>query len=132
MTAARDLRSVYLGYLACLNERRWDELSDYVADRLVYNGKLFSCNDYRALLVADTEATPDLLFVPELLVVDGPMVSCRLYFRCHPQSTFLGFEPTGGEIAFPEHVFYRFDDGRIVEVWSVIDKDSIRSQVLAD
>ena len=31
-------------------------------------------------------------------------------------------------MSFPEHVFYRFDDRRIVEVWSVIDKEAIRER----
>jgi len=33
------------------------------------------------------------------------------------------------QVAFPEHVFYRFDEWRIVEVWSVIDKEAIREQI---
>jgi predicted ester cyclase len=36
------------------------------------------------------------------------------------------------KVSFPEHVFYRFDDRRIVEVWSVIDKQAVREQVSGD
>lgn len=85
--------------------------------------------DYRAMLVEDTQAIPDLQFHPELLVADDHVVACRLYFRCNPRHAFLGFEPTGQQVSFPEHVFYRFDEGRIVDVWSVIDKQAIREQV---
>jgi predicted ester cyclase len=35
----------------------------------------------------------------------------------------------GRRVSFVEHVFYRFRDGRIQDVWSVIDTDAIRSQV---
>lgn len=30
---------------------------------------------------------------------------------------------------FAEHVFHRFENQRIVEVWSVIDKEAIREQL---
>jgi predicted ester cyclase len=84
------------------------------------------------MLQADTDAIPDLEFIPDILLADGRVVSCRLVFRCTPHKTFLGFEPTGRRLEFAEHVFYAFDDRRIVEVWSVIDKESIRDQLSGD
>lgn len=126
----RDLSAVYREYLRCLNERRWSDLGVFVADRLSYNGKHMALTDYRALLEADTTATPDLRFNPEILLADDRFVACRLYFRCTPQRTFLGIEPTGAQVSFAEHVFYRFEAQRIVEVWSLIDKDSVREQML--
>ena len=115
--------------MACLNERRWDDLERFVAEEVRYNGERLGLTGYRAMLEADTSAIPDLQFVPELLVADSQVVSCRLFFECSPQHAFLGFEPTGGRISFPEHVFYRFDSRRIVEVWSLIDKETIREQI---
>ncbi|WP_232375429.1 ester cyclase [Mycolicibacterium baixiangningiae] len=32
-------------------------------------------------------------------------------------------------MSFAEHVFYRFRAERIVEVWSLIDKEAIREQL---
>jgi predicted ester cyclase len=123
------LADVYREYLACLNERRWDELGRFVAAEVQYNGEPLGLSGYRAMLEADTFAIPDLQFVPEILLADDQIVSCRLFFDCRPQHPFLGFEPTGERISFPEHVFYRFDNRQIVEVWSVIDKDAIREQI---
>jgi len=124
-----DLLVVYRDYLACLNERRWDELGRFVADEVLYNGKRLGLSGYRAMLEADTEAIPDLEFIPEILLADGHVVSCRLFFQCTPLQAFLGFKPTGGRVSFPEHVFYRFDNRQIVEVWSVIDKAAIGEQL---
>jgi predicted ester cyclase len=124
-----DLAAIYRDYLACLNNRQWDELGRFVADGVVYNGERVGLSGYRAMLQADTDAIPDLQFIPEVLASDGNVVACRLFFQCTPQQDFLGFEPTGERVSFPEHVFYRFDDRRIVEVWSVIDKEAIREQV---
>jgi predicted ester cyclase len=124
-----DLLAVYRDYLACLNARRWDELGRFVADEVLYNGDRLGIGGYRGMLVADTDAIPDLQFIPEILIADDHVVSCRLFFRCTPQQAFLGFEPTGGQVSFPEHVFYRFDNRQIAEVWSVIDKETIRRQI---
>jgi predicted ester cyclase len=124
-----DLVGIYRDYLACLNDRQWDELGRFVADGVVHNGKRLGLKGYRAMLEADVDAIPDLQFIPEILLADDHVVACRLHFRCTPQRDFLGFELTGKRVSFPEHVFYRFDDGRIVEVWSVIDKEAIREQV---
>jgi predicted ester cyclase len=124
-----DLLAVYRDYLACLNERRWDELGRFVAEEVSYNGERLGLSGYRQMLAADTHAIPDLEFVPEILLADEHVVSCRLFFRCTPRHAFLGFEPTGGQVSFSEHVFYTFDSGRIVAVWSVIDKEIIREQV---
>uniref|UniRef100_A0A5Q5CKT1 Activator of Hsp90 ATPase homologue 1/2-like C-terminal domain-containing protein n=1 Tax=Mycobacterium sp. (strain JLS) TaxID=164757 RepID=A0A5Q5CKT1_MYCSJ len=124
-----DLRDVYRAYLACLNERRWDDLRQFVADDVSYNGELVGLSGYRSMLEADTRAIPDLRYVPEILLADARIVACRLFFECTPQQEFLGFEPTGARIAFAEHVFYRFTDRRIADVWSLIDIENVREQV---
>jgi len=124
-----DLLTVYRDYMACLNARRWDELGRFVADEVVHNGRPLGLSGYRALLVADTQATPDLEYVPEILIANNDFVSCRLVFQCTPQEEFLGFAPTGRRVSFAEHVFYRFQDRRITEVWSLIDRDAIAAQL---
>ena len=122
------LLDIYRNYLACLNDRRWSALGEYVADDVVHNGRALGLSGYRAMLEADTWAIPDLEFVAEILLADDPVVSCRLFFQCTPQHEFLGFEPTGQRVSFAEHVFYRFGDRRISEVHSLIDRDAIRQQ----
>jgi predicted ester cyclase len=125
-----DLLDVYRAYLHCLNERQWPRLGEFVADRLSYNGKHITVADYRTMLEGDVDAVPDLQYQAKVLIAAGDVVACRLLFECTPRRTFLGFEPTGGQVSFPEHVFYRFDDDRrIAEVWSVIDMQAIREQV---
>jgi len=123
-----NLLDVYRKYLACLNDRRWSALGEYVADDVVHNGRALGLSGYRAMLESDTHAIPDLEFVPEILLADDRVVSCRLMFQCTPQHEFLGFEATGQRVSFAEHVFYRFDGGRISEVHSLIDRDAVRQQ----
>lgn len=126
-----DSLGFYREYLACLNDRRWEDLGRFVDDDVVHNGRRLGLSGYRAMLEADTRAIPDLEFTPQILIADGNVVACRLFFECTPKHVFLGFEPTGERISFAEHVFYRLDNGRIAEVWSVIDKEAVRDQLRA-
>ena len=106
-----NLIAIYRDYLSCLNARRWNDLGRFVADDVLYNGRLLGLDGYRAMLESDTHAVPDLQFIPEILLADDHVVSCRLFFQCTPKHGFLGFDPTGGRLSFPEHVL-RFTIGR--------------------
>ncbi|MEU8819412.1 ester cyclase [Actinoplanes sp. NPDC048796] len=52
-----------------------------------------------------------------------------LWFDCTPQQSLLGIDVDGRRVSFAEHVFYRFHDDRIAEVWSLIDTDGVRRQL---
>ena len=123
------LEQVYRDYIAALNDRRLDELDRFVHDRLGYNGAQWTREDYRARLADDVRNVPDLHYDVQLLVVADDHVACRIWFDCTPQREFLGVPADGRRVGFAEHVFYRFRDGRIAEVWSLIDTDAIRRQL---
>jgi predicted ester cyclase len=123
------LQDVYHRYLECLNERRWDDLGQFVADDVSHNDRPLGLSGYRAMLEEDVRTIPDLRFVAERVVADGDVLACRLVFRCVPQRPFLGFEPTGASITFAEHAFYTFRDHRIVEVSSLLDTGAVAAQL---
>jgi predicted ester cyclase len=52
-----------------------------------------------------------------------------LGFDCTPKGKFLDLEVNGRRVAFSENVIYEFRHGKIVEVWSVIDKVAIEAQL---
>jgi predicted ester cyclase len=63
--------------------------------------------------------------------VAGPdHVAARLWFDCTPQRGFLGIDVSPRRVSFAEHVFYRFRASRIEQVWSLIDTDAVRQQLL--
>jgi predicted ester cyclase len=74
-------------------------------------------------------ACPDLYFNVGLLAVEEGLVACRLEFDCTPQREFLGLQPNGKRVTFREHVFYRFREGKIAEVWSLIDRSALAEQL---
>ena len=132
MTAARtgaELERLYLGYLDCLNGRGGQRLGTFVAVAAVHNGLRIGLAGYQKMLEGDYRAIPDLRFTPEILAVSPPHVACRLVFDCTPVGTLFGLPVNGRRVRFHENVFYRFDDGLIAEVWSIIDRAAIASQI---
>jgi predicted ester cyclase len=128
MTVAEN-ETHYLRYISYLNERRVDELGEFVHEELTYNGEPMTRLDYQNLIAGNIAAIPDLYFDVHLLVVNGSQIACRLNFECTPQSEFLGLRPNGKLISFSEHVFYRLRDGKICEVWSLLDRPAIEEQL---
>ncbi|WP_262296450.1 ester cyclase [Microvirga sesbaniae] len=124
-----DLADLYRDYIACLNERDWSGLERFVHENVVYNGRQIGLAGYRAMLEKDVRAIPDLRFAIDLLVSDPPRIASRLRFDCTPKGELLGLPVDGRRISFTENVFYEFREGRIVQVWSVIDKVAVEAQI---
>jgi predicted ester cyclase len=128
MTAAR-LATIYRDYIACLNDQNWETLGAFVRDDVVYNGSRTGLRGYREMLERDFRAIPDLRFTIAFMTVETPRVASRLQFDCTPTGTLFGMQVNGRTVQFAEHVFYAFLDDRIAEVWSIIDKAAIASQL---
>ncbi|MGG7578501.1 ester cyclase [Rhizobium sp. YTUHZ045] len=126
-----ELADLYRGYIACLNRQDWPDLGKFVDEDAVHNGRRLGLAGYVAMLERDFDDIPDLFFNVRMLVIDPPYVACRLGFDCSPKGKFLGLDVNGKCLSFSENVIYEFRGGKIVEVWSVIDKAAIEAQ-LAD
>jgi predicted ester cyclase len=123
------LEQVYRAYISALNDRRLDDLDTFVHDELVYNDKTITRQQYTRMIADAVHNIPDLYFDIDLCVAGDDLVACRLWFNCTPEHEFAGITPTGRRVRFAEHVFYRFRDGRIEHVWSLIDTDAVRVQM---
>jgi predicted ester cyclase len=124
-----DLSGIYRDYIACLNSRDWPKLEQFVHDAVHYNGRRIGLSGYREMLEKDVSQIPDLHFDIELLMSDPPYVASRLRFDCTPKGTFLGLEVNEKRVSFTENVFYEFRQGKIAQVWSIIDKAAIEAQL---
>jgi predicted ester cyclase len=123
------LPDIYRSYIACLNAQDWPRLGQFVHDEVRRNGKPFGLANYRAMLERDFEEIRDLRFDVRLLVTEPPNVASQLVFDCGPKGAFLGLRVNGRRVSFAENVFYEFRNGKIAEVWSVIDKAAIEAQL---
>jgi predicted ester cyclase len=127
--AGTDLSAIYRSYIACLNRQDWPSLERYVDDEVKYNGRQIGSSGYRAMLEKDFREIPDLRFEIQLLVAEPPYIASRLQFDCTPKGTFLGLRVDGKTVSFAENVFYEFRGGKILQVWSVLDKAAIEAQL---
>ncbi|MFS8046145.1 ester cyclase [Rhizobium sp. BR 314] len=123
------LSEIYRGYIACLNRQDWANLADFVHDDISYNGNYIGLLGYREMLEGDFRAIPDLHFDIGLLVCEPPRVASRLRFDCTPKGMLFGLPVNGKRVQFSENVFYEFLQGRIHDVWSVIEKAAISAQL---
>ena len=127
--AREELADVYRNYIACLNRQDWAALGQFVHDDVAHNGRPPGLSGYRAMLEQDFRDIPDLRFDIELLISEPPRIAARLKFDCSPAGRFLGLAVDGKRVSFCENVFYDFGDGKIRQVWSVIDKAAIEAQL---
>ncbi|WP_175815685.1 ester cyclase [Burkholderia diffusa] len=124
-----DLATHYRAYIDCLNRQDWPAFGQYVADNVIHNDRPLGLAGYRAMLEQDFRDIPDLHFAIRLLVCEPPRIACRLRFACAPKGTFMGLAVDGTRVTFAENVIYEFHDGKIRQVWSVIDKAAIEAQL---
>lgn len=123
-----ELAKIYRDYIACLNRQDWPALGQFVHEEVAHNSRTLGLKGYRAMLEQDFRDIPDLRFNIEMLVSDPPRIASRLKFDCAPLGTFLGLAVNGKRVSFCENVFYELQDGKIRQVWSVIDKAAIEAQ----
>lgn len=124
-----NLSEIYQGYIACLNRQDWPNLANFVHNDAHYNGAYIGLSGYRDMLEGDFRAIPDLHFDIRLLICEPPRVASRLHFDCTPKGMLFGLPVNGRRVQFAENVFYEFSEGRIRDVWSIIDKAAIAAQL---
>jgi predicted ester cyclase len=128
---SKSLETIYRNYISAINAR--SNLSPFVHPSVTHNGNIMSCAGYMDMIKASFIAAPDLFFTVDKLVTseDGETetIAARICFDVTPISTFLGLEATGRRVQFAEQVFYRLRDGKIDEVWSLIDTNLVKKQL---
>ena len=108
------LRTIYLEYVACLNAKSYHEISRFVTDGVIHNGKELGRGGYVQLIKDSFETYPWLHFNIEMLVVDEiqQTTAARIILK--------GTDPEATDVP-REHIFYKFQDGKISEAWSMLD-----------
>jgi steroid delta-isomerase-like uncharacterized protein len=66
-------------------------------------------------------AFPDLRVAVEDVIAEGDKVVCRNTVTGTHQGDFRGLPPTGRSVSYQEIFIFRFDGGRIAEIWGVVD-----------
>jgi predicted ester cyclase len=111
------LAAFYRRYNVCCNERRFEDLAQFVADEVAIDGTERGLDAYAEELRAVVRAFPDFHWELRRLLVDPPWIGAYLTDTGTHRGPFLGVPPTGRTVDVPEFAFYRIDADRIAEVW---------------
>jgi steroid delta-isomerase-like uncharacterized protein len=72
---------------------------------------------------------PDLTLRIDDMVAEGDKVTWRVTATGRHDGTFMGLPATGKPVTFGAQYEFRFEDGKIVERWSTIDRLSLLVQI---
>ncbi|MGV9364176.1 ester cyclase [Amycolatopsis sp. NPDC003731] len=120
----------YRRYLDLLNNRQFDELGELLHEQVTRNGIVVD----RDQVIADirhttTEAVPDLVWTLRDVIAVDDRLAARLTDTGTPVGEWIGIRPTGGSFEIDETVFYRIRDGRIDDMWYVVDTMTAQRQL---
>lgn len=74
-------------------------------------------------------AFPDLEMRTDEAIQQGDLVAARLTLSGTHEGAWRGAAPTGREVSMALMMFFRFEDGRVVEMWEVDDQLGLRQQL---
>lgn len=100
----------YLAYVSAINAKDWSAIPSFTQPTVTHNQKTHSGTEYAKMIETTSSPFSGIKFIPERLVVDEEKgeIACRIRFEWEG-------EP------FYEHVFYRLEEGKIANVWSIVD-----------
>jgi steroid delta-isomerase-like uncharacterized protein len=74
-------------------------------------------------------AFPDLKISVDDVVRDGDRLAARVTITGTQDGEFAGIKATGKQVTAANFAIYRLKDGKIAEVWSLVDLASIKRQL---
>jgi predicted ester cyclase len=121
-----------------LNEEAWNEGNVDLIDELLSPGVVIhiddttpSREDYKKGAIDGRALWPDSKYTTENIIAEGNTLATRWTWRGTHTSPIpeLGLEPTGKEVAVAGMGLYRFEGGKITEMWVVNDRLSWFQQI---
>ena len=75
------------------------------------------------------KAFPDVKFVIEDFVQQGDRLAARVTLEGTHRADFAGMPATGKRMKVYDFAMYRIADGKITDIWSLIDMQAMRDQL---
>ena len=129
-----DLKTMYEGYLHTVNNAETaarENLYKYAQSRVTHNLQDATLDEFRGFLEANAGVVDDLRLTVTELIVDEEtqQIASRIVLTGTPKEEFMGVQPTGRAMRFPEHAMYKLDGGKIAYVWAVRDADTLKESL---
>jgi steroid delta-isomerase-like uncharacterized protein len=125
-----DTRDVGMRFYELVNERRWDDLLDLIADDYVGHGLGSEGREgVRQDIQGFASAFADLRFTVEDTVTEGDKVVVKSTMRGTHSDQFAGVPASGQPIEVGECDVFRVVDGKIAEAWTLCDSATLFMQI---
>lgn len=115
------------------NLQRFESFAEFVADAVTFNfrGGKNSTNllELIDLVAYWRSAFPDLQFSLVEVLAAGDTVAVNMVFAGTHKGQWQDLPPTGRRIRVEEMMFFRFENGTIIEMWEVYDEFEMRRQL---
>lgn len=128
-----DMVGLYERYLACCNERRFEQLGEFVDEKVSGSGSVDGLTAYIERVKAVCSGFPDYHWELQELVVEENTIAARLIGQGTHAGFFDGIAPTGRKITIQELVIYRIVDSKIVQCWGDLNpvvRDAVTSPTM--
>jgi steroid delta-isomerase-like uncharacterized protein len=127
--SAKENKATYLRIFEEATKGNLDAFFDALAPDCVIHHenpppRTMSQEDFAQMMGDLATAFPDFRVVPEAVIAEDDMVSVLLAESGTMKGDFLGRTATGRHYEIPAIEMYRFEDGKIKEVWMVRNYES--------
>lgn len=116
------------------NRQQFDSFSAHLAENIIFNFRGMrqktNLEDLKSLVAFWKGAFPDLQFMILNLLTENDIVAVNLLFTGTHEGVWRDLAPTGRRVQVEEMMFFRFENGKLVELWEVYDEAGMRRQIL--
>lgn len=123
-----DIQSVYVSFIQCLNERRWDDLPQYIHGSYEVDGQRYTPASYAAEAkhAGEVEVILDAVTVDE----ESRRLASNVLVRWKPSRPVMGFEPPNKVLHFMEQRLNWFTtEGKLSRTIALPDREVIERQL---
>lgn len=129
--SAEENKALHRRYTEEFNRRNADYLDEYFAPGCVYHGTDGDMDPaaFRARQEVLLAAFPDTHLTLEDSLAEDDKVASRFTIRATHEGELQGIAPTGNQVTLTAIIISRFEDGRAVEEWEVMDMMGLMQQI---
>ncbi|KAM0815575.1 hypothetical protein AB5N19_01374 [Seiridium cardinale] len=127
------LKSFYHSYIYAINvDLSEAALAKFVHAEVTHNGQHLSLAQYVDLISKSSSAFENMIAHIYTVVAneEKQYIAARIEWTGTLVKPLRGVEPNGRSVQFTEIVFYGLESGKIMRVWSVVDWDTFKAQMM--
>lgn len=126
-TKSSSLDIIYRNYIAAILDGDLGNMSNFVSESVVHNGTRLGLEGYKELLKRNIIDTKVQIRIKRLIVDQEHVAAVLIFTTSEFTNDLVGIQLDGQPFSYAENVVYDFKDGKISEVHSLFDIDTVRS-----